>query len=236
MSAEPGDLGPQATAHPRAGFPVDLYASFERVSGGLLHILQGLLWLAQALLARGVQVKSDWSLLFFLPGYLIYYPARRCLRCRLYRPYGHVEREQELEILRFQASWGPGWLSFLALTMYLARQPTPWRISLPAAVVWPLVLWVPLLLWGRLSVDLHHYIPLYVLMVNASCSLPYLWRWPLIAAMPVGYVVVRLAQHIWFNRALSAYRRSAPSGDARPPDPPPDPALPQPGSPQEAGA
>jgi len=226
---------------PVAGFPVDVYASFERYSGGVLHVVQGLLYLVQALIAHQVRIVGDWSLLIFLPIYLGYFPVRRFLWSRLYRPYGHVEREAELETWRLQTWLAPILFTSLVLVLYPASRAvgTPWwHVSFGALIALPWALWVPVVLWGRLPSDAGHYIPQAILMENVcrSTSGIWLWVWPTVAAMATAQVVIGLTQHLRFHRAIATYRRTASATDPRRSGPPPpDRALPRTGGPREPG-
>jgi len=191
--------GAQPVAPPalQGGFPSTLYARYERGRGGLLYVLQGLLWIGQGALAQLVRIQSSWSMLWFLPLYLIYFPARRYLWRRLYRPYGHVEHERELKEARFQVWWMLVLGAMIALAEMRGGMLKP--VSLPGALVWVAGLWLPVCLWGRIPADLPHQV-VHLGFLHGTQR-----PWP-VWLLSAGVMLVGLAQHVLFRRGMNAYR------------------------------
>lgn len=206
-------------------YPLKLYASFERLQGGVLRVIQGALLLCQALTMRLVPTGHWWSPVAMMPLYLGYYAVRRPIWERLYRPYGHVETETNLHIARSQMVLGLVLTANALLSGWRQGVGIAPAVSWPVGLAWAAVLWLATMLAGRLPVDLGHtYSNVHLLVFYAlkpgPLPAPDL-KWVMLVVWVVAAILVGLGvfEHTWFRRALRKHAGAGAGTDAGPAPP-----------------
>jgi len=177
-----------------------LYASFERLSGGLLFVLQAVLWglMYAVYYFLGDYVIAALGLILIL--YVSYFVFRWPLWRHFYRGIGHIEGREELANARRYLWQGavvwPGLTVLLVMTGVL-------KVPLYPMVALVIFLWGVLALYGRVPVDaLFLIFTLYV--SRALLWLPrteyLLARLELSVMIVAGAAAVGLGQHFEFMK------------------------------------
>ncbi len=206
MAADGYLAGSTPGAPPSGGLPLALYADFERKRGGLLHALQGLLLPAQLLVLSRASLGHWWSPVVLMPLHLAYFAVRGPIWRRLYRQHGHLESEEEIRGARGACVWIWAYpaLTIFLTTLNMHNLPVPSHVPWLAAALWIMVMWVPVMLWGKIPVDWVQFFNTWILLdqmlrlrSNPSGPTPSIL---LIAAIWVAFGVT---QHLGFVRGMA---------------------------------
>jgi hypothetical protein len=199
-----GHLAAPPTGTPASGdLPLALYADFERKRGGLLHVLQGLLVPAQLLILSRVPLGQWWSPAALMPLYLAYFAVRGPVWRRFYRQRGHLESEKELQESRSALWWGPLMAIFLSV---LHRPSSASEAYWLGAVLWIVVMWAALLLWGKLTADWWQFMNtalLNAIALRPTASPARLVPWT--CAIAAAWVIFGVTQHLGFVRTMARH-------------------------------